>query len=197
MENSLKSKLYNSTLFSLFFTATAFTPFPISSNSQSYLNNTEPYEYVMSINSFDNNLNMTTKYYNKDFLLNEKLKELKSCINCDSTNFGEDDISYQYFMLVRQDEFYEDIFTTIKNDSYIYRLALLNILSQIDFSNIFSMEKEFVISSMYDENLTIQEYALNAISQWNDNTVIKYISHIKIKNTFLQNRLNKIIERIN
>lgn len=197
MKSLTENRLGTSTIFSLFFTGIVLTCVPISNTIQSYNINDSSYEYIMNKNDYiDNNLNMTTNCFNNDFFLNEKIKELKSCINNEALDFGEDEDSLKYYMSIRNDSYYEIILSNVISEGLKYKIALLNILSQIDYPSIYNIEKQFVLNSMLESNLTIQEYALNAISQWNDLEMIKEISHIKVKNIFLQDRLDKIVKRI-
>lgn len=63
---------------------------------------------------------------------------------------------------------------------------LLYELAQIDFNALCSFEIDFVIKSIKEENIELQEFALNTLEIWNNKDLILKIGTVEIKDKYLQ-----------
>lgn len=63
---------------------------------------------------------------------------------------------------------------------------LLYELAQIDFNALCSFEIDFVIKSIKEENIELQEFALNTLEIWNNKDLISKIGTVEIKDKYLQ-----------
>lgn len=111
----------------------------------------------------------------------------------------DDDVSLEYFRTLRkQDDYYfvfSSIISNLNQDYKKYKNSFLNLLSHLDGAETYCYEKDYVVEQMYFCNVCTQEYALRAISVWNDKETICRIRDVHIDNIFLQRRLNSIIKR--
>jgi hypothetical protein len=80
-------------------------------------------------------------------------------------------------------------------DEYLMTTALLYMLSLIEYTELQECEKVFVSNMLNHQDIRIQEYAINAVSLWNNKHYIEQVRDSKITDTFLKQRFDKIIKR--
>lgn len=84
----------------------------------------------------------------------------------------------------------------IKDKAWSKVESICTFLSQLDFSEVLSCEEEFVVLLLESENLSWQEEAMNAVSLWSKTHHISRLKKITIKNHYLQEHYETIIERL-
>lgn len=99
--------------------------------------------------------------------------------------------------LIRNLENYESNFIGFTQQlTFKGKLILAYELSQLSYNSIFGCEEEYILQLMRSGNLEMQEVALNAITNWDNINLIRRISDLKLKNIFLQQELDELIEEI-
>lgn len=167
-------------------------------DSNSYIYSHQEYEdeYVIFSHNGNNN-NITSVMTSMEILINNTTKNLQTLIDSDSFEIGEEASSFQFFASLRNLDYYVQVTNDLLHKGLKYQLAILNILSLLKADEVSSFERNIVFEAMHSEQLILQEYALNTISIWNDKNLILALKDIKIKNYFLQERLNIIISTVN
>lgn len=72
----------------------------------------------------------------------------------------------------------------------------LQLLAQMDFSQVLPHEENFVLRILESENLRLQEEAINAVSLWDKTNYLDRLKKITIKNRYLQEHYENIIARL-
>lgn len=98
---------------------------------------------------------------------------------------------------IRNLENYESNFIRfIQQLTFKGKLILAYELSQLSYNSIFGCEEEYILQLMRSDDLEMQEFALNAVANWDNRVLISKLTDLKIKNVFLQKELDELIEEI-
>ncbi len=173
----------------------------ITSNTSSKVRNPNPINYSQLINMQNKNScngknpNTTMNISKSDIITQQNLIEIKSCLDEEPAEFGED-ISYlDFFYSLRNQDNYEHIISLLCSFPKKYLLSLAVLLSKINYNDLKNIEKSLVIDLLHENSLQFQEYALTTISIWNNPELLSAIIDVQIDNIFLQRRLDKIVNR--
>jgi|GEM_PF-3601544 hypothetical protein len=157
--------------------------------------NQDPDYYLNNNNSFVINNSVRSNVIDNDSLLVKRsVNNLLYCI-CEEPAEPGLHVSYsQFFDSLRDNDNYKAIFEGLINTgSEKVDQSIISLLALIPYDSIQPCEESFVINSLLSDNVLTEEYALNAVSLWNNKGIFNRISDIKLKNRFLQKRLDKII----
>lgn len=158
-------------------------------NLPDLLNNSSSYRIVFNVD--------TTIDNTKALMIQNNIDTLTHCINEEPVEPGADVSYLDFFMELRNDENYRELFDIlISSFSETIRQSVINLLSVVPYDDIMPIEQVFVINSLKSEYLLTQDYALNAVSLWNDKDIFSQISTLSFKNRLLQRRFEKVISVI-
>ena len=151
--------------------------------------------YEDKVNDYDffvNNPSISITMDNVQLLSNRMFENLINCFDQEPVLLGEEVSYFDFFKNARTSPNYKNFTQAMSSYPPKYAHSLLNIIALLPLDEIQDFEKEFVLSQLSQGNVTSQEYALNTLSLWNDRELINRASTIKMKNPFLQRRLNTI-----
>lgn len=153
------------------------------------LNNSSSYRIVFNVD--------TTIDSTKTLMIKNNIDTLTQCINEEPVEPGADVSYFDFFMALRNDENYRELFDILISSPFeAIRQSVINLLSVVPYDDIMPIEQAFVINSLRSEYLLTQDYALNAVSLWNDKDIFSQISTLSFKNRLLQRRFEKVISVI-
>ena len=120
-----------------------------------------------------------------------KIKEL---IGENEVNFSNENYARSYLNELRKTIDYENL---LINDNILFDDVIKSILlylSTIEFDNLFAFEERFVINVLLDNNLQLQEYALNTLLNWDNISNVEMLKKVRINNKYLNEDLQEFIE---
>jgi|GEM_PF-4204360 len=124
----------------------------------------------------------------------EIIDQFQMLVAAEDIVMGEDLSYVKYFLRLRQHENYEKIFFSLSNSDFQVKKAIIYLLSELPFQSVKFFEESFIEDIIKNSNDTsLQEFALNTLSLWNDKAYTSKFKNVNLKNHFLKIILNRIV----
>ena len=181
--------------------STIFTAIGWGAVSQNFTYH-EPPALVIKMNDFEYNptrilegLTTMDQGFKAEF---EVLKTQYLEATADEIYDGSEEVpSVQLLKEIRSLSIYEDWFRYMNEKLGTdegFSLSMLYGLSQIRYNDIIPIEVEFVKSKLESDNRLLQDYALMAFENWDEESILRDLKDMRLDDFYLNKRLQKLLK---